>query len=92
MTEEVEALPDYLPLVRSLRTRRDKLRATIDTLELKAGAPAIEFIDFEHRDVLIMPDVKWLNNYKRALMPPAATDSPRPSTQAPLLRSDCWSY
>lgn len=31
----------YPPLARSLRTRRDNLRATIATLELKAGAPAI---------------------------------------------------
>jgi hypothetical protein len=31
----------YPPPARSLRTRRDNLRATIATLELKAGVPAI---------------------------------------------------
>jgi hypothetical protein len=32
----------YSPLARSLRIRRDNLRVTITTLELKAGAQAIQ--------------------------------------------------
>jgi hypothetical protein len=32
----------YPPLARSLRIRRDNLTATIATLELKAGSPAIQ--------------------------------------------------
>ncbi len=32
----------YPPLARSLRTRCDNLRATIATLEMRAGAPAIK--------------------------------------------------
>jgi hypothetical protein len=34
--------PAYPTLARSLRTRRDNLKATIAMLELKAGGPAVQ--------------------------------------------------